>query len=121
MIYQVKPGQILRKLRQEKKMTQAQLARELGVSEFTVCRYETGRLKMSAEAIRKAAAVFDACPVYFLEGTHCTLGADAELVDLFRRADRLAPAQRETVKRTLKALLDSFAPPSPENPPKEGE
>ena len=75
-------------------MTQAQLARELGVSEFTVCRYENGRLKMSAEAIRRAAAVFDACPVYFLEGTRCTLGSDAELVELFRRAERLEEQRR---------------------------
>ena len=99
-------------------MTQAQLARELGVSEFTVCRYENGRLKMSAEAIRRAAAVFDACPVYFLEGTRCSLGSDAELVELFRRAERLEAGQRETIKRTLKALLDSLAePPGPRQSP----
>ena len=115
------PGEILRKLRQAKRMTQAQLARELGVSEFTVCRYETGRLKMSAETIRKAAAVFDACPVYFLEGTHCLFGTDAELVDLLRRADRLPQAQRETVKRTLRALLDSLENPPPPLPEETGK
>lgn len=100
---------MLRKLRQEQKMTQAQLGEILGVTEFTVCRYENGQISMPVGAIRRAAAVFDACPAYFVDDTRCTLGQDWELVELFRRADRLSVAQRETVKLTLRALLDSLS------------
>ena len=101
-------GQRLRELRLERKMTQAQLARELGVTEFTVCRYENGRIDMSPEAIRRAAAVFDACPVYFLDDAGCTFGQDRELVEIFRRADRLPAGARKTIKHTLRALMESL-------------
>jgi len=89
-------------------MTQAQLARELGVTEFTVCRYENGRIDMPPTAIKRAAAVFDACPAYFLDETGCTFGRDRELVEIMRRADRLPAESREVVKRTLRALLASL-------------
>ena len=89
-------------------MTQAQLARKLGVTEFTVCRYENGRIAMPAAIIRRAAMIFEACPAYFLDETLCTLGADLELLDLFHRAERLGEEQRNTIKRTLHALLDSL-------------
>ncbi len=104
-------GQRLRSLRQQHKMTQGQLAEKLSVTEFTVCRYENGRITMPVEAIKRAAAVFDVCPSYFVDDTRCALGQDPELVDIFRRADRLGEGPREVVKRTLRALLDSFPEP----------
>ncbi|MGE5528493.1 MAG: helix-turn-helix transcriptional regulator [Patescibacteria group bacterium] len=107
----MEPGKRLRRLRQRKGMTQADLAALLGVTEFTVCRYENGRIAMPIEAIRKAAEVFDACPAFFLDDAGCELGRDAELVDLMRRADRLDDQGRELVKKTLRALLDSLPPP----------
>lgn len=101
-------GQRLRELRLARKMTQAQLARELGVTEFTVCRYENGQIGMPTEAIKRAAALFDACPAYFLADAGCTFGRDRELVEIFRRADRLPDGPRAVIKRTLSALLDSL-------------
>lgn len=89
-------------------MTQSQLAARLGVTEFTVCRYENGQITMPIEAVKRAAAVFDACPAYFLDDTRCGLGDDLEMIEIFRQADRLDPAQRQVVKETLRALLDSM-------------
>ena len=89
-------------------MTQAQLAEKLGVTGFTVCRYENGQIAMPIETIRRAALIFDSCPAYFLADHRCEFGRDQELVHLLRRADHLEEAQREVVKQTLRALLDSM-------------
>ena len=104
----MQPGQRLRSLRQQHRLTQGQLAERLGVTEYTVCRYENGQITMPIEAIKRAAAVFDACPAYFLDDVGCKLGQDHELVEVFRWADRLDHAQRDVVKRTLRALLTSM-------------
>ena len=111
------PGQRLRSLRQQRKITQGQLADRLGVTEFTVCRYENGQIAMPVESIKRAAAVFDACPVYFLDDNRCEFGRDPELVDLLRRADRLNEEQRTMIKRTLHALLDSLPGADGDVPP----
>ena len=101
-------GQRLKEIRERYQMTQAQLAAKLGVSEFTVCRYENGQIALSTKAIKKITAIFDTCPGYFLADGRCGLGRDLELIDVFRRADRLNDAQRALVKNTLHALLASL-------------
>lgn len=102
-------GQRLRSLRQQHRLTQGQLAEKLGVTEFTVCRYENGQITMPIEAIKRAAAVFGACPAYFLDESGCQLGQDQELIEVFRWVDRLDQAKRDVVIRTLRALLTSMA------------
>ena len=101
-------GKRLRALRRENNMTQAQLAEKLGVTEFTVCRYENGRIAMPIEAIKKAAAVFDACPAYFIGGVDCKVLADQDLMAVFLRAEKLDAAKRTLIKQTVKAMLDSL-------------
>jgi len=47
----------LRRLRKERKMTLSELARQVGVTEVCLCRYENGKRKMPVEMAKKIADV----------------------------------------------------------------
>lgn len=48
----------LKELRVENKVTQIQLSKELGISQATLCRYESGSFVPDAEAIKKYCEYF---------------------------------------------------------------
>ena len=52
-------GEIIRKLRTERKITQKQLANLLGVSEATVCKYENNTSIPPFETLRSIAGIFN--------------------------------------------------------------
>lgn len=60
-------GRIIKKLRQEKGMTQQQLAELLGISKASVQKYEQGDvLNLKAEMLRKLCLYFDVPPFLFV-------------------------------------------------------
>lgn len=50
---------MLKKLRNEKKMSQNEVAIKLGVTAATICRYESGKRKLPFEIAKKLAEIFD--------------------------------------------------------------
>lgn len=52
-------GALIKKLRIEKKMTQKQLADRLGVSEATVCKYESNFFSPPLDKMRSLASIFN--------------------------------------------------------------
>ena len=65
----------LEALRLERDITQAALARAMGLAPSTVCRYETGELQMSLASLRKAAAFLQVAPSAILPDL-CTIMED---------------------------------------------
>lgn len=59
-------SETLRKLRKNKKLNQAQLAKELYISPSAVSQYETGRTTPSRETLNRIAAYFNVTPEYLM-------------------------------------------------------
>lgn len=59
-------SETLRKLRKNKKLNQAQLAKELYISPSAVSQYETGRTTPSRETLNRIAAYFNVSPEYLM-------------------------------------------------------
>ncbi|MBC8570603.1 helix-turn-helix domain-containing protein [Zongyangia hominis] len=104
----------LRALRQNKGMTQAQLARRLGVSSSTVGMYEQGRRVPHSEMLGKIASLFGVSVDYLL-GEHPISGT-MELRDLAPQVRRLllqneglmfngTPLSADDVDKLLDALM----------------
>lgn len=56
----------LRELRQEKDISQKELAKMLKVQNSAISKYETGRVALSDETIRKLTGIFDVSADYLL-------------------------------------------------------
>lgn len=59
-------SETLRKLCKNKKLNQAQLAKELYISPSAVSQYETGRTTPSRETLNRIAAYFNVSPEYLM-------------------------------------------------------
>lgn len=59
-------SETLRKLRKNKKLNQAQLAKELYISPSAVSQYETGRTTPSRDTLNRVAAYFNVSPEYLM-------------------------------------------------------
>ena len=59
-------SETLRKLRKNKKLNRAQLAKELYISPSAVSQYETGRTTPSRETLNRIAAYFNVSPEYLM-------------------------------------------------------
>ena len=87
-------GELIRKLRTERKITQKQLADQLGVSEATVCKYENNTSIPPFETLRSIASIFNVSM-----DTLCGMKHQGTL-----STHGLTEAQTETVK----ALVDAY-------------
>ena len=56
----------IRELREERGMTQVQLAKEIGFSPNTISQYETGVLEPNLQTIKKLCDYFNVTADYFL-------------------------------------------------------
>ena len=56
----------LRELREEKGLSQRQLAKELGFSPNTICQYETGKREPDIRTIKKLCDFFEVTSDYLL-------------------------------------------------------
>ena len=56
----------IRELRDEKRLSQARLAKEMGVTQQTISDYEKGRIEPSIETIKKLCKFFDVTAGYLL-------------------------------------------------------
>ncbi len=69
-------GETIRRLRKEKKLTQAELGKKAGLSSRIIQRYESGNVRPRMDAAEKIAKALE-CPIYELLGHDGMLVAEA--------------------------------------------
>ena len=109
-IYVMHPGNRIRELRKQAKLSQMQLAELTGVSQPAISQLENDGLSLTVEWMRSFARVFGVTPADILgDGDNPGRLSDEEqaLIDQFRSA---APSQREMIRRVAEPLPDAAAP-----------
>jgi transcriptional regulator with XRE-family HTH domain len=99
----------LKQLRKQRDLSQAQLAKAVGVHQNHIGRYERGESQPSADALRRLAEALTVTTDYLIEGMSDE-GAnsrfeDRELLRQFQEVERLPSADKLLVKSFLDALL----------------
>lgn len=61
-------GKRLASLRQEKKMSQADISKKLGIAQTTYSGYENGARKIPLELIQSLSVIFDVSPTFLVSG-----------------------------------------------------
>jgi transcriptional regulator with XRE-family HTH domain len=101
-------GQRIRRLRQERGWSQAQLGQRLETHQKQVSSYERGVHVPSADLLIRIAEIFDVSLDYLLAGTVAASQraeiADRDLVRQMELIDKLPPED----KTAIKAVLNSF-------------
>lgn len=101
-------GQKIRELRKEKNLSQADLAKRIGVHQRYVSTLETGKRMPAAETLIKLSTVFRVSIDYLLldnvpkEGTHKI--DDFELYQEFRETESLPEDDKKLVRRLVSLL-----------------
>ena len=99
----------LKKLRNEKNLTQTQFASEFNISSGTIAMWETGKRMPDTEMLKRIARYFDVSVDYLIdnEKSPSTNGEELpeELVILNRNAKKLSPEQRKQLLDMAKILF----------------
>ena len=115
-------GERLKKIRQDEKMTQPDLAKLLGVEPPAISKYETDRVPIPQETIKQLSTIFNVSSDYLLGLTdipkhdevktlkqHSKIHADNEIItreDIQNIiADTVSQATDETTKETIRAIM----------------
>lgn len=98
----------LKQARNNKKISQQELAKLVGVHYTNIGRYERGEAVPSANVFNKLAQSLDVTPDFLINGTLDDKAessiSDNELLIMFKKVEKL-PADK---KRLVKEFLDSF-------------
>ena len=107
----------LKHYRAERRMTQEELAKRLGINHKTYANYEGGVAEPSIETLKKLAALYHITLDELLssEGTAYTgeeiellemLKGNPEMATLFRGMNKMTPTELSTVMKMLSHLTD---------------
>ena len=96
----------LRQLRQEKQLTQKQLAEALHLSSNSICEYEKGRAEPTLETLKKMSSYLD-CSVDYLIGNSDDVGRMLERADSSAQKNRLLFAFDKLASPYRNFLLDT--------------
>ena len=88
-------GQYIARKRKEKNMTQAQLAKKLGVSNKAVSKWETGKCMTDYSVVEALCGELEITVAELMDGENAADGSiraydDAQIVELLRRTQELA-------------------------------
>ena len=102
-------GERIKRLRQERGWSQAQLAQQLGVHQKQVSGYERSVHLPSVEVLARLAELLNVSMDYLAienrsDNPNVAQIADRDLLNKMREVDRLPEADKEAIK----AVLDSF-------------
>jgi transcriptional regulator with XRE-family HTH domain len=118
-------GERIQRLRGERRITQRDLAAQLGVSQSRLSKYETGVHEIPLGTLVRLAGVLKVSADYLLTGggSFGPVSSDPRLLDRFQQIAQMGPAERETWMGLLDGFLAVFslfqmrvqetAPPSP--------
>jgi len=99
----------IKELRTGKKLTQSDLATEVGLTYVQIGRYETGKSSPSAEVLQKLAAALDTTTDYLMNGSNDEVVSaqltDKELLSQFREVEKLDQEDKYLIKTFIDAFL----------------
>lgn len=102
----------LRQLRDEKKMTQQEVADSLDVDRTTYTKYESGKSTPDANMLQKIAAFYDVSVDYILGRTNVRNSNNTDedfpedVIVLMRSVSKLTDKQKEIVKRLVQEFIN---------------
>ena len=100
-------GQRIRKIREEKSMTQKKLAEKVMVSPSSITRLESGQTMVSVFTIIKIAEVFNTSISFLLSGDEDDLNK-SDILEIAKKLDRCTTEQREILLQSFGNILDAF-------------
>lgn len=103
-------GKRLRRLRQEKKITQSQLGKIINVSKVSISGYETGERVPDTDNLKRLADFFGVTTDYLLgrsDDPRLTADQEKDAFDEFKELKELiSPLSEENKKKVLQRLVD---------------
>jgi len=101
-------GERIQQLRKEKRLTQAALASNIGVSVAQLTRYETQGVQPNAEALKRMAMVFGISIDFLVNGTveqkaESAL-TNAKMLSLFKQVESMPEEDRTVVFKLIEAF-----------------
>lgn len=101
-------GERIQQLRKEKRLTQAGLASNIGVSVAQLTRYETQGVLPNADGLKRMAMVFGITIDFLVNGTAQQKAndaiLDAKLIALFKQVELLNPDDKIVVSKLIEAF-----------------
>jgi len=102
-------GERIKELRTLKKLTQSDLAKEVGLTYIQVGRYETQKSNPSSDVLQKLANALDTTTDYLMNGSQDEVVSaqltDKELLKQFRAVEQLDAEDKHLVKTFIDAFL----------------
>lgn len=102
-------GNRIKELRNQKKLTQADLAALVGLTYIQIGRYEIGKSVPSSDVLQKLAPALDTTSDYLINGSHDEAVAaqltDRELLKQFKEVEMLSPEDKHLVKTFIDAFI----------------
>lgn len=102
-------GERIKELRLQKKLTQTELAKLVGLTYIQIGRYETNKSNPSADVLNKLAAALDTTTDFLMKGTEDEAVAaqltDKELLKQFKQVEQLSPEDKNLIKTFIDAFL----------------
>jgi transcriptional regulator with XRE-family HTH domain len=99
----------LHELRNQKNLSQTQLAQQVGLHYTHLGRYERGEARPTADALKRLADALGVTGDYLLEGSTQDVARarfeDRELLIQFQKVEKLPQEDKELVKKILDAFL----------------
>src|SRR5688572_30214295 len=98
MFYSMTVGERIKELRGQKKLTQTELAHQVGLTYVQIGRYETNKSNPSADVLQRLAAALDTTTDFLMRGTQDEAVAaqltDRELLKQFKLVEQLNPEDK---------------------------
>ncbi len=101
---QIKIGSFLKALRKEKNMTQEQLAEQLGVSNRTVSRWETGNNMPDISLLTEIAEFYDVSIPELIYGERKSENMREEVKEVAETMSDYAKAEKEQLVKSIRNL-----------------
>lgn len=102
-------GERIKELRTLNKLTQSDLAKEVGLTYIQVGRYETKKSNPSSDVLQKLANALDTTTDYLMNGSQDEVVSaqltDKELLKQFRAVEQLNAEDKHLVKTFIDAFL----------------
>ncbi|NQZ75962.1 MAG: helix-turn-helix transcriptional regulator [Ekhidna sp.] len=102
-------GERIKDLRTQKKLTQTDLAKLVGLTYIQVGRYETQKSNPSSDVLQKLAAALDTTADFLMNGSSdevvATQLTDKELLRQFKEVEQLNNEDKHLVKTFIDAFL----------------
>lgn len=102
-------GERIKELRVNKKFTQTELAKLVGLSYIQIGRYETQKSNPSSDVLQRLATALDTTTDFLMQGNHDDVVSaqltDKELLNQFKQVEKLNQEDKHLIKTFIDAFL----------------